>query len=74
VVRGVILPAALAVLGERAWYLPPWLHWLPGKHLVEESPAEQHEPAHRGAVLRPVPAPVPTTGLAAAALPDTAGG
>jgi RND superfamily putative drug exporter len=30
VVRGVILPAALALLGERAWYLPPWLAWLPG--------------------------------------------
>jgi len=74
VVRGVILPAALAVLGERAWYLPPWLHWLPGKHLVEESPAEQHEPARRGPVLRPVPVPVPTPSLAAAALPDTAGG
>ena len=30
VVRGVILPAALALLGERAWYLPAWLAWLPG--------------------------------------------
>jgi RND superfamily putative drug exporter len=29
VVRGVILPAALAMLGERAWYLPRWLAWLP---------------------------------------------
>jgi putative drug exporter of the RND superfamily len=25
VVRGILLPAALALLGERAWYLPPWL-------------------------------------------------
>ncbi len=25
IVRGVVLPAALAVLGERAWYLPAWL-------------------------------------------------
>jgi RND superfamily putative drug exporter len=31
VVRGVLLPACLALLGERSWYLPGWLGWLPGK-------------------------------------------
>jgi len=31
VVRGVLLPAAVALLGERAWELPGWLKWLPGK-------------------------------------------
>ncbi|MGN6796234.1 MAG: MMPL family transporter [Streptosporangiaceae bacterium] len=30
VVRGILLPAALALLGERSWYLPRWLRWLPG--------------------------------------------
>jgi len=34
VVRGVLLPAALALLGERAWYLPRFLYWLPGKRLL----------------------------------------
>ncbi|RZU34471.1 MMPL family transporter [Blastococcus saxobsidens] len=29
VVRMVIVPAALALLGERAWWLPRWLRWLP---------------------------------------------
>jgi RND superfamily putative drug exporter len=29
-VRGVLVPAAIALLGERAWYLPGWLTWLPG--------------------------------------------
>ncbi len=29
VIRGVLLPATLALLGERAWYLPAWLAWLP---------------------------------------------
>ena len=29
VVRGVLLPAAMAVLGERTWWLPRWLRWLP---------------------------------------------
>jgi RND superfamily putative drug exporter len=31
VVRGVLVPAALALLGERAWFLPRWLAWLPGR-------------------------------------------
>ncbi len=29
VVRGICVPAALALLGERSWYLPAWLRWLP---------------------------------------------
>ena len=28
-IRLVLLPAVLALLGERAWYLPSWLQWLP---------------------------------------------
>ena len=31
VVRGVLMPAAMALLGERNWYLPGWLSWLPGR-------------------------------------------
>jgi uncharacterized membrane protein YdfJ with MMPL/SSD domain len=34
VVRLVLLPAVLALLGERTWYLPRWLGWLP--HLEVE--------------------------------------
>ncbi len=30
VVRGILVPAALALLGERSWWLPRWLSWLPG--------------------------------------------
>jgi hypothetical protein len=33
VVRGILLPAAMALLGERCWYLPRWLSWLPGRGL-----------------------------------------
>ncbi|MFF4210353.1 MMPL family transporter [Streptomyces sp. NPDC001796] len=29
VIRGVLLPAVMALLGERNWYLPKWLHRLP---------------------------------------------
>ena len=29
VIRSVILPAAMRLLGSRNWYLPAWLRWLP---------------------------------------------
>ena len=31
VVRGVLVPAAMALLGDRCWYLPRWLRWIPGR-------------------------------------------
>ncbi|HXP20023.1 MAG TPA: hypothetical protein VN840_10305 [Streptosporangiaceae bacterium] len=31
VVRGILVPSALVLLGERTWYLPRWLFWLPGR-------------------------------------------
>jgi RND superfamily putative drug exporter len=38
-VRAVLLPATMALLGERNWYLPHWLAWLPRRQ--SESPATQ---------------------------------
>ena len=29
VIRSVVLPSMLALLGDRSWYLPRWLGWLP---------------------------------------------
>jgi uncharacterized membrane protein YdfJ with MMPL/SSD domain len=29
IVRSVLMPATLAILGDRAWYMPRWLGWLP---------------------------------------------
>jgi RND superfamily putative drug exporter len=29
IVRGVLLPATMKLLGDRNWYLPTWLEWLP---------------------------------------------
>lgn len=31
IVRGVFLPAAMPLLGDRCCYLPRWLSWLPGR-------------------------------------------
>jgi putative drug exporter of the RND superfamily len=57
-VRGVILPAMLAVLGERAWYFPAWLRWLPGRSLVcEGALLRRHaRPAARAPHVAPRPA------------------
>jgi RND superfamily putative drug exporter len=33
VVRGILLPALMSLLGERCWYLPRWLAWLPGRRM-----------------------------------------
>ena len=33
IVRGILVPAAMTLLGDRCWYLPRWLQWLPGRRL-----------------------------------------
>ena len=51
IVRAVLLPATMKLLGEKNWYLPKWLEWLPRlEH--EASPAEK----------APVGAPAPALG------------
>jgi putative drug exporter of the RND superfamily len=37
-IRSVILPAAMTLLGRWNWYLPSWLHWLPNLQ-IERAPA-----------------------------------
>jgi putative drug exporter of the RND superfamily len=50
VVRGILVPAALTLLGERAWYLPGWLRWLPGRRAeVAGPPGGNAGPARPGA-------------------------
>ena len=40
-VRSVLVPASMELLGGRNWYLPSWLTWLPDLRIeAEESPAE----------------------------------
>jgi RND superfamily putative drug exporter len=33
IVRGVLVPAGMKLLGEWNWYLPAWLAWLPDAHI-----------------------------------------
>jgi hypothetical protein len=71
-VRGVVLPAALALLGERAWYLPAWLQWLPGRSLACEGSLIPDPPAAAPQAVAPVPATPGTRVPATQAAPASA--
>ena len=44
-IRAVLLPATMKLLGERNWYLPKWLEWLPRPERYEPQPAPNAKPA-----------------------------
>jgi RND superfamily putative drug exporter len=45
IVRAVLLPATMKLLGERNWYLPRWLEWLPRLDHGHAVPHEAEAPA-----------------------------
>jgi uncharacterized membrane protein YdfJ with MMPL/SSD domain len=56
IVRAMLLPAVMTLLGERNWYLPRWLGWLPQlSHGEEPEPAPA--PAYRPMVQPTARAP-----------------
>ena len=56
VIRGVLLPASMKLLGDRNWYLPTWLEWLP--HVGSEGGPGRHDEPSAPDAPRPA-APVP---------------
>jgi RND superfamily putative drug exporter len=54
IVRTVLLPASMALLGERNWYLPRWLHWLPRVGAEPAPPASPRIPEEAAATGRPL--------------------
>jgi RND superfamily putative drug exporter len=42
VIRSVLLPSVMKLLGERNWYLPPWLEWLPRLEIEASAPGGSH--------------------------------
>ena len=50
VVRSILVPSAMKLLGDWNWYLPRWLHWMPDLR-IEGAP-----------VTTPQAAPTATTG------------
>jgi RND superfamily putative drug exporter len=45
IVRAVLLPATMKLLGEWNWYLPRWLEWLPGGGRRPADTAPELKPA-----------------------------
>ncbi len=39
IIRGVLLPATMKLLGDRNWYLPSWLGWIP--RIREDRPSAE---------------------------------
>jgi len=60
IVRGMLLPASMKLLGDRNWWLPRKLHWLPRVSLESErAAAEAFPPRSPG---NPDPGARPTAG------------
>jgi RND superfamily putative drug exporter len=60
VVRTIIVPAAMELLGERNWYLPRWLRWIPdvsveGRSHEPAAPQEPRRPRHEPGITVPRP-------------------
>ena len=55
IVRSILVPASMALLGNRNWYFPRWLNWLPDLR-VEGSTAQQQPPTTP--VVEPAVVPV----------------
>lgn len=47
IVRAVLLPAVMKLLGDISWYLPKWLDWLPTVE-TERGPEPQAQPVAEG--------------------------
>ena len=45
IVRGVLLPASMTLLGKWNWYVPSWLEWLPRFGFEEPEEAPEAQPA-----------------------------
>jgi uncharacterized membrane protein YdfJ with MMPL/SSD domain len=64
IIRGVLLPASMKVLGDWNWYLPSWLEWIPqvgseGAAAPSAEPEEAPVPDEPEAAEEPRPAPAP---------------
>jgi uncharacterized membrane protein YdfJ with MMPL/SSD domain len=44
IVRAVLLPASMKLLGDWNWYLPSWLEWLPGFDVSESEASADTKP------------------------------
>jgi len=57
IIRGILLPASMKLLGDWNWYLPSWLEWLPRIGDEGDAPAPPTEPPAPEIPEAPAPAP-----------------
>ncbi len=55
IIRGVLLPASMKLLGDWNWYLPRWLQWIPELDHEASAPKPERTPRHYGGA-EPLPA------------------
>jgi len=55
IVRSLLVPSVLRILGDKAWYFPSWLEWMPNISIEGKKPVES--PLESGT---PATGPVPT--------------
>jgi len=46
VIRSVLVPALMTIVGDRNWWLPKWLGWLPDLRIEGEAPAPPTAKSH----------------------------
>jgi RND superfamily putative drug exporter len=63
IIRGVLLPATMKLLGRWNWYLPRWLEWLPRLNVEPQRPEPSRMP--------PPAVPHPASATSGAAEPST---
>ncbi|HET9722407.1 MAG TPA: MMPL family transporter, partial [Actinomycetota bacterium] len=54
IVRSILVPSSMKLLGDRNWYLPKWLEWLPKVNV------EGHEPTREPVIVPETPAETET--------------
>jgi hypothetical protein len=57
----VLLPSAMVLLGERNWYFPSWLAWLPRIRHGAPEPAGAARPVGVGGLAAVPPPSVPAS-------------
>jgi RND superfamily putative drug exporter len=55
IVRCILVPASMRLLGERNWYLPSWLNWLPDVHVEGHASAKPNPKAKPPKTATPMP-------------------
>ena len=56
IIRSVLLPASMKLLGDWNWYLPKWLDWLPKFGVGEAPEADAARALPYDAVPQAIPA------------------